>query len=372
MSIIQQTAETTTSFKITNTKAQSEYAELIKKVREEGLLNKTPSFYVKRFILFVAISAAVWTALVFISLSSNIFILALALPAMVLQGILAAQFGFIGHEAAHRQVFHSNKLNDYAGIVVANLFAGLSYGFWLRKHNKHHAKPNQIGEDPDIYLKILAFTPEDKDNKPKAERFLTKRQGYLFPFLLMLTAFDLLLDSFLSLGRKGHHPKRRFVEFGLMMVRTGLPIAFLFVFFNPIYAVVLWFAFMFAFGFFMGAAFAPNHKGMPLVPKDSKVSFFQRQVLTSRNIKSSWLKDNLMGGLNYQVEHHLFPSMPRPQLKRAHQLVMEHCKKYKVPFTEVGLFKSYKIVIQYLNKVGLSNNTDPFVCPMVAELRPRY
>jgi hypothetical protein len=72
----------------------------------------------------------------------------------------------------------------------------------------------------------------------------------------------------------------------------------------------------------MGAAFAPNHKGMPLVAKEAKLDFFSRQVLTSRNIRGSWLKDNLMGGLNYQVEHHLFPSMARPNLRKAHEITV--------------------------------------------------
>jgi len=126
------------------------------------------------------------------------------------------------------------------------------------------------------------------------------------------------------------------------------------------------------FGFFMGAAFAPNHKGMPLIPKGSKIDFFQRQVLTSRNIKGSWLKDNLMGGLNYQIEHHLFPSMPRPNLKRAHALVVEFCAERGIPVVEMGLFASYGVVMRYLNDVGLSKNSDPFVCPLVATLRPIY
>jgi fatty acid desaturase len=128
---------------------------------------------------------------------------------------------------------------------------------------------------------------------------------------------------------------------------------------------------MMVFGFFMGAAFAPNHKGMPLVAKDTKLDFFSRQVLTSRNIKGSWLKDNLMGVLNYQVEHHLFPSMARPNLAKAHVIVAKFCEEKGVTLVEMNLLASYKAIMQYLSKVGLSNNADPFVCPMIAELRPR-
>jgi fatty acid desaturase len=78
-----------------------------------------------------------------------------------------------------------------------------------------------------------------------------------------------------------------------------------------------------------------------------------------------------MGGLNYQVEHHLFPSMARPFLRKTHAIVAEYCRQNDVTLVEMNLLSSYKVIMQHLNKVGLSNNVDPFVCPMVAELRPR-
>ncbi|WP_171898839.1 fatty acid desaturase, partial [Curtobacterium sp. UCD-KPL2560] len=122
------------------------------------------------------------------------------------------------------------------------------------------------------------------------------------------------------------------------------------------------------FGVMMGASFAPNHKGMPTIAHDAKVDFFSRQVRTSRNIRGGWWVSFLMGGLNYQVEHHLFPSMPRPALKQARLLVRDHCDTLDVPYTETTLLRSYGIVVRYLNRVGLAAR-DPFACPMVAQLR---
>jgi fatty acid desaturase len=78
------------------------------------------------------------------------------------------------------------------------------------------------------------------------------------------------------------------------------------------------------FGFYMGASFRPNHKGMPVLPADSRVDFLSRQVLTSRNISGGIFMDILLGGLNRQVEHHLFPDMARPQLHKATAIVREH------------------------------------------------
>lgn len=349
------------------------FNRILTQVRDAGLLTKKPSFYLIRLAVLSAVAVGFWILGGFIAgLSSENQLWMIAAFVLVgALGIVSAQYGFIAHEASHRQIFQNNKLNDWTGLFLANLFAGLSYGFWLRKHNKHHQRPNQIGQDPDIAIRVLSFTTESKESKRGVERWFSDRQGYLFPLLLLFTGFDLLLDSFVGLGRKDRKLGIRLLEFSLMMIRQLAPFVVFAIMFGPFWAIALWFTMMMTFGFFMGAAFAPNHKGMPLVARDSKLDFFSRQVLTSRNIKGSWLKDNLMGGLNYQVEHHLFPSMARPNLKKAHELVVQFCDENNVTLVEMGLAKSYVAIIQHLNKVGLSNNADPFVCPMVAELRPR-
>ena len=352
---------------------QTHFAQVLNQVREAGYLAKKPSFYIVRLIAITVIASALWTGAGFLAWSAeqNSWWLVAAFALVALLGVMSAQYGFIAHEASHRQVFRNNKLNDWTGLVLANLFAGLSYGFWLRKHNKHHQRPNQIGEDPDIAIRVLSFTTESKLAKKGIERWFSDRQGYLFPLLLLFTGFDLLLDSVAGLGRKDRPLGIRVLEFSLMMIRQFAPYVVLAIMFGPLWALAMWFVMMMSFGFFMGAAFAPNHKGMPLIAKDSKLDFFSRQVLTSRNIKGSWLKDNLMGGLNYQVEHHLFPSMARPYLRKAHSIVAEYCRQNDITLVEMNLLASYKVIMQHLNKVGLSNNADPFVCPMVAELRPR-
>jgi fatty acid desaturase len=347
------------------------YSELLARVKAEGLLAKNPAFYIKRFVAISLISLALWGAVTTIGIAHWSWVL--AIPLAMLLGICAAQFGFIAHEASHRQTFLSNKKNDLFGKISANLFAGLSYGFWMKKHNQHHKTPNQIHKDPDIHIRVLAFRTEDMQAKKLPERVITKNQGWLFPILLTLTGFDLLLDSFVTIFKKdpnGAPLPGRLGEFAMMMVRQAIPVVVFLLLFGPILGSVIWLVFMLTFGLFMGGAFAPNHKGMPLVPENSKINFFERQVLTSRNVRPSWLKDNLMGGLNYQVEHHLFPSMPRPNLARTREIVMEFCKEKNVPYTEMGLFQSYGIVIKYLNRVGLSTNVDPFVCPMVSQFRP--
>ena len=104
------------------------------------------------------------------------------------------------------------------------------------------------------------------------------------------------------------------------------------------------------------------------MPANLKVDFLRRQVLMSRNIRGGRFIDFAMGGLNYQIEHHLFPSMPRPNLKRAQAMVRAHCAEQGVTYTETTLLKSYGIVVRYLNAVGLRAR-DPFECPLVSQYR---
>jgi fatty acid desaturase len=357
----------------TLTGTHSNFSQVLNLVRDAGYLKKKPSFYIIRLVVISVIASALWTGAGFLAWAATLngWWMVMAFAIVALLGVMSAQYGFIAHEAAHRQIFRNNKLNDWTGLILANLFAGLSYGFWLKKHNKHHQRPNQIGEDPDIAIRVLSFTTESKMSKKGIERWFSDRQGYLFPLLLLFTGFDLLLDSVAGMGRKDRSIGIRVLEFSLMLIRQFAPYVVLAIMFGPFWAMAMWFVMMMSFGFFMGAAFAPNHKGMPLVEKDSSLDFFSRQVLTSRNIKGSWLKDNLMGGLNYQVEHHLFPSMARPYLRKTHAIVSEYCRQNDVTLVEMNLFSSYMVIMKHLNKVGLSNNVDPFVCPMVAELRPR-
>ena len=122
------------------------------------------------------------------------------------------------------------------------------------------------------------------------------------------------------------------------------------------------------FGFLLGAAFAPNHKGMPIVPRGARLDFLTRQVVMSRNIRGGPVVDVAMGGLNYQIEHHLFPSMPRANLRQVQPIVRSYCAEHDVPYTEAGLLESYGLVVRWLNEVGLGH-ADPFDCPFTAAYR---
>lgn len=282
--------------------------------------------------------------------------------------VVLGQVMFLGHDAAHRQIFASGRWNDWASLVIANLYAGMSYGWWQHKHSRHHAKPNQVGADPDVVADVVLFHTEDlAAPRTGLKGWLTARQGWLFFPLLLLEGLNLHVSGIRTIFGRGP-VKRRPIEIAFVSLRIGGYLALVF-WFMP---VGLAFAFLGVqlglFGLYMGAVFAPNHKGMPLVPRDSRIDFMSRQVLMSRNISGGRVTDVVMGGLNHQVEHHLFPSMPRPHLRRARPLVREACARHGLPYTETTPVRSYGIVIRYLNEVGLAA-TDPFLCPVTQEMR---
>ena len=105
-------------------------------------------------------------------------------------------------------------------------------------------------------------------------------------------------------------------------------------------------------GVYLALAIAPNHKGMPIWPAGAAPGFLERQVLSSRNLRPHPVVDFVFGGLNYQIEHHLFPSMPRVHLARARAIVKPFCLERGLPYAEMGVLASYRLVLSELQRVG--------------------
>ena len=121
---------------------------------------------------------------------------------------------------------------------------------------------------------------------------------------------------------------------------------------SPLRAVVFIAVQQGLFGVYLGCAFAPNHKGMPVLGEQDSLDFLRRQVLTSRNVRGGPLVESLLGGLNYQIEHHLFPSMPRPSLRRCRLVVRAFCAQRGLPYCEKSLAGSYGDILRYLHAAG--------------------
>jgi fatty acid desaturase len=338
------------------------FTGLAREIQEAGLLRRRYTHYWVRLIAAPLLLAGAITG--FILLGDTWWQLFVAAGFAV----LFTQIAFLGHDAAHRQIFHSGRWNDWASLIIADLFVGLSYGWWQHKHTKHHANPNKDGSDPDLDLPIIAVTPaQAARERPPVVRWLIAHQGAFFFPLLLLEGIALHVSSVQRITQRAP-VKRRWVEIAFLGIRIGGFVTVVFLVLSPGLAFAFLGVQLGLFGVYMGASFAPNHKGMPIVPPTARVDFLRRQVLMSRNIGGGRAIDTVMGGLNYQIEHHLFPSMPRPNLRRAAPIIARYCADHGVTYTQTSLLTSYAIVIRYINRAGLGAR-DPFDCPIVAERR---
>lgn len=337
------------------------YAQLTTAVQAAGLMARRRRHY---WVRIVATSLAFGAIVAGAVLLRDSWLVLLLAPAVAL---VLTQFAFLGHDGAHRQIFATHASNEWAARIFAALMTGLSYGWWMGKHNKHHQAPNKRGTDTDIESDVVSFHEEAAASRKGLLRWATAHQGWWFVPLLLLAGLNLHADSTRSLI-SGRGTKKRWVDSSLIVVHWAVYLSALLLLLGPGRGAAFFAVHMGVFGLSMGGAFAPNHVGMPIVARETKVDFIRRQVLMSRNISGGWFVDLFMGGLNFQVEHHLFPSMPRPNLRKAQPFVKEFCREHGIEYTETSLAGSYRDIVVYLNRVGLASR-DPFSCPLVAQLR---
>ena len=290
-------------------------------------LTAVAAAFVGGWAAFVAVGASWWTLLVAVFLA-----------------VVFGQMALVAHDLAHRQVFRSNRTSARAGLIAGNLGIGMSYGYWMTKHTRHHANPNHDDLDPDVAPGALVWSRE----AARGRGFLAAYQAWLFIPLLTLLAVSLKRDSVRAL-RDGT-VKRRRLEGGLLVAHAVLYLSAVLTVLTLPQALAFVVVHQALFGVYLGLTFAPNHKGMP--HPDGTEDFLRKQVLTSRNVRGGRLVDAAMGGLNYQIEHHLFPAMPTPNLRKAQPIVQAYCAEIGVPYEITSVGDSYAQAFRHLHDVG--------------------
>jgi fatty acid desaturase len=307
-------------------------------------MERRPAHYIWKITVTVLALAGGWAA--FVLVGDSWWQLGVA----VFLAVAFTQAGFLGHDAGHRQVSGSRRVSYLLGVLLANLSVGLSYGWWVDKHNRHHAHPNTEGADPDIMMRVLAFTTAQAGAARAVTRLMFRYQAYLFFPLLLGEAISIHIASIRALTSRA--PRYRLAETALLAAHMAGYLTAVLLVLSPLRAGVFLLLQQGLFGLYLGCSFAPNHKGMPVLPPGDRSDFLRRQVLTSRNVRGGWLTDLALGGLNYQIEHHLFPSMPRPNLRHAQILVRAFCEQRGLPYCQTSLAASYAQALRHLNTVA--------------------
>jgi fatty acid desaturase len=324
------------------TPAGSDFAELNRRVNAQGLMRRQPGYYAARLTIVALMVAGGWTA--FFLIGSSWWTIAVA----AFLAVTFAQLALVAHDLAHRQVFRTKRPSEIAGLVAGNLGIGMSYGWWMDKHTRHHNNPNHDDLDPDVAPELLIWATESALGRRGLAAFVTRHQAGLFFPLLTLLGIDLKVSSVKAI--RAGVVKRRRLEAALLIVHFAVYLSVLFLILSPLQAVAFIVVHQALFGVYLGMTFAPNHKGMPHPTGDE--DYLRKQVVTSRNVRGGRLTDVALGGLNYQIEHHLFPGMPSPNLRRAQPIVQEYCAEVGVPYEQTGLIESYRQALRHLHEVG--------------------
>jgi fatty acid desaturase len=319
------------------------YAHLRQLARQNGLFDRQPRYYAYK----ISFNLSLLTLSILFLVLVDSFLLQL-LNALILAFVLV-QISFIGHDVGHQQVFGSARKNAVLQLVVSLIF-GSSRTWWVEKHNQHHSNPNDLDLDPDTDIPLWAFSESQALSKRGLYKLLSRYQAFLFYVILSLEGFGLRLASVLYMLR--HDIKYPRLEPLILIAHITIYAGSIFYFLGGWDAALFIVINQLAIGLYAGSVFAPNHKGMPLLGRDAHLDFLTRQVVTARNIKSGFLNDFLFGGLNYQIEHHLFPTMSRNRLKEAKKLIEPFCLSHSIPYREESVFESQKTILRYLHAVS--------------------
>lgn len=334
----------------------SQFTELRQIINQKGLLNKQPAYYTYKILLNLGFLA---TGLILLIVIDNIWLQSLN---AVFMAFAYTQVAFMGHDAGHRQIFLGARKNDIIGLIVGNLLVGISYGWWCDNHNAHHSNPNQPDLDPDIKIRPLAFSEEQARGKRGLSRFMVKYQGYLYFPLILFEGISKRCSSIRYLIME--QSRNRMAESVLLLAHYCICLGLLFSLLGGWQALMFIAIHQAMFGLYMGSVFAPNHKGMPILESDHKLDYLHMQVITARNVRAHPITDFMYGGLNYQIEHHLFTNIPRNKLREAQEVIKSFCREHSISYHETSVLQSYREILGHFHEISsLIHDENPRIPP---------
>jgi fatty acid desaturase len=304
-----------------------------------------PRTLAKLALLLPLFAAALWLSWVVISwLALGIAYVALAL--------LLAQFAFIGHDAGHGSISRRGAVNRALGQLSMTIITGLAFDEWITRHREHHQFCQDETRDPDMAVaSVASLTEASVRGKSALGSFMTRTQGYhIWPLSFFFGLSQRHLSQVGVLMKLRTYRLDAAVLVAHIALWFGLPCFILGVPFST--ALLAYVVPLTLLGPYLAAIFWVNHIGMPLVRKVENFSFFEHQVVTSRTITNHRAWDWLFGGLNFQIEHHLFPQVPSARLPAVQAIVQTHFARHRIAYHGVTWWQAVKLIAAHLRRVA--------------------
>ena len=322
----------------------SDYAELRRRVMQLRLLDRQLGFYACEIALTCSLAVLAIAGLVVSPFAWTHFLVG------ALLAFATGRIAMLLHDGAHRQIWPPGRRSEAFCLVTGPLLTGISAAWWKQKHDRHHAHPNDEHLDPDIRISALAFTDEQARRKPWLLRPITRYQAYLLPVLVLFEGIQLRLAGARYLATTRCRYRR--TEAALLAVHLAGYVVLVLTTVGLTGLLIVVLVHQALFGLYASSVFAPNHKGMPFVDATRSWSFLERQVLTARNVRATGLAAWWYGGLNFQIEHHLSPTMPRNRLQDARPVVRAFCAERGLPYYETSLHESYREALASMHEAA--------------------
>ena len=280
------------------------------------------------------------------------------------------QLVFCAHDAGHMGITHKFHVDSVIGMVIADYLGGLSLGWWKRNHNVHHIVTNAPEHDPDIeHMPFFAISHRLLTNLRStyynrimkfdaAAKFFLRLQNYLYYPILLFGRFNLYVLSFQYLfgnqaPKKGPAWWHRWFEitgqaffwawFGYGVLYRSIPDAgsrVLFILISHMVTSPL------------HVQITLSHFAMSTADLGVHESFPQKMLRTTMDVDCPTWLDFFHGGLQFQAIHHLYPRIPRHNLRRTQKLVLEFCHETGIPYTIFTFLDGNKEVIGRLGEVA--------------------
>jgi fatty acid desaturase len=262
------------------------------------------------------------------------------------------QFAFLGHDAGHGTLHAKPALNRMFGQFCMTVVTGLAFDEWIDRHRAHHRFCQIDGQDPDMDVAhLVALTPEAFAKKGGVGRFFLQFQHLFIWALSLFFGHSQRHLSHLGVLKDLRRYRLDAVILALhFSLWFGLPCFLLDVPFSV--AALSYVIPLFILGPHFAAIFWVNHIGMPLIKNADEFSFFEHQYTTSRSISNPSKLNWFFGGLNFQIEHHLFPQVPSHKLAFVQRIVKQHALKHRLTYHEQTWPQAIRDIAKHLHVIS--------------------